>query len=127
MVLFYEGEPKNKQICLLFHNGHCSVIRSITQFMNRSYYCHQCNVGYCNRIEHRFVFCKANLFVKRFFNSKIFRCKAVCQHCYNDGGECEYTGWSTCDECHRYFSSEFCYANHLKNENGKSVCEQARF
>ena len=48
----YRG-PKNKKfIYLLYLNGHYSVITSMKAFLDRSYYCNYCNIGYNNAHKH---------------------------------------------------------------------------
>ena len=86
-------------IYLFHHDDHYDVIRSMTGFLGRSYYCFKCDVGYCHKTKHK--------------------CHPICRCCYFDKDQCvpdeeEVKTWATCDRCHRVFKGERCYANHLQ-------------
>jgi hypothetical protein len=44
--IIYKGIPNNKHIYICFTNSHYNVITSMKRFMNKSYYCNFCKVGY---------------------------------------------------------------------------------
>ena len=49
-VIMYEGPHKAKNKLYVYHvDGHYNAIISMTAFVDRSYYCDNCHMGYDNR------------------------------------------------------------------------------
>ena len=77
----------------LYHaDNHFSVIASMTSFLQRSYYCKRCRVGYMNKGFHS--------------------CKESCK-CCKSSTQCQFQNWIPCRNCNRYFVSEECFHKHL--------------
>ena len=86
-------------IYLFHHDEHYDVIRSMTGFLGRSYYCFKCDVGYESKQRHK--------------------CHSICRCCSFSKDQCladeeKVQMWTTCDRCHRVFKGEQCYNNHLQ-------------
>jgi hypothetical protein len=89
----YEGKDfAEKQIYLYHAENHFSVITSMTAFLEKSFFCKSCQMGYSNKAAHV--------------------CKNGC-HCCRNSSKCVFTQWKNCHECHRFFVSDACYSHHL--------------
>ena len=51
-ALVYEGPEADKQLYIYCAENHYCVITSMPAFLERAYYCHQCNVGYRTKGAH---------------------------------------------------------------------------
>ena len=95
-TVIYAGPVySDKQLYLYLCDDHFSVITSMPAFLQRTYFCKRCQVGYSNLGTHT--------------------CANDCKQCKN-GLDCAFVKWKNCSSCHRYFKSEECYANHLRNK-----------
>ena len=80
---------------MIYHaENHFSVITSMKAFVNKTYYCTKCHVGYQNNGSHQ--------------------CIHTCKFCHASK-QCPFVAWQSCSACHRAFASEPCYAKHLAN------------
>lgn len=93
----YRGHPAEKQIFLEFHegvlNGHFNLIKKMSAYLDRNYYCFPCNLG--------------------FNRSGSHNCENFCKFCRQSprcvGANLNYT----CVDCNRSFLNENCYKRHL--------------
>ena len=99
--IIWKGPDKPKGIYLLYNDHHFDVITSMSGYLNRSFWCHPCKMGYNTKEDHR--------------------CENTCKMCRN--GNCLTTDgvdtWTYCDDCNRYFKSLACYQNH--KEEGSAI------
>ena len=96
-TIVYSGPVfSEKQIYLYLAENHFSVITSMHAFLGRAYFCKKCQVGYSNLGDHA--------------------CIGGCKQCKNTQA-CLLVKWHGCSGCNRYFKSQECYENHLKNQN----------
>ena len=94
-TVVFKGEVfSNNQLYLYHADHHFSVITSMPAFLNRVYYCKQCNVGYQNPGGHT--------------------CKDGCTLC-KASIKCGFQRWIPCSTCHRCFVSNSCYNRHLED------------
>ncbi len=108
--IIYQGPPKPKGIYLLYNDRHFDLITSMSAYLNRGYWCHECKKGYDNKPEHR--------------------CRDTCMVCRS--GNClmsdEVDEWVRCLDCNRYFKSRACYENHKRSGTSikkfGNVCKQ---
>ena len=95
-TIVYSGPVfSEKQIYLYLAENHFSVITSMHAFLGRAYFCKKCQVGYSNLGDHA--------------------CIGGCKQCKNTQA-CLLVKWHGCSGCDRYFKSQECYENHLKNQ-----------
>ena len=80
-----------KQLYLYHAEDHFSVITSMPAFLERTYYCKLCKVGYSNVGSHV--------------------CKNGCK-CCTKSSQCQFEKWVSCSACKRYFVSDDCYNHH---------------
>ena len=100
-ALIYSGSVfSEKQIHLYLADNHFSVINSMPAFLERTYFCNRCFVGYSNLGAHT--------------------CKDGCKQCKH-GQNCAFVEWRGCGRCHRYFKSQACYEHHLQNNTCHSI------
>ncbi|XP_072021137.1 uncharacterized protein [Amphiura filiformis] len=99
--IIWKGPNKSKGIYLLYNNNHFDLITSMSAYLNRSYWCHECKVAYNDKRRHE--------------------CEKTCKVCHS--GNCqssdEIEAWTYCTDCNRYFKSLQCYENH--KADGSSV------
>ncbi|XP_070556736.1 uncharacterized protein [Ptychodera flava] len=93
-VLYRGLDPSSAEhnIYLYYHDNHYDVITSMCAFLKRSYYCHQCNIGYNNYHGH---------YCRDFCNC--CRALSVCPLSED---------FVYCIDCHRYFRGQKCFENH---------------
>ena len=109
--IIYKGPEAPKQIYLYYYDNHYGVITTMTGFLGRSYYCTTCNKGYDHEERHN--------------------CKVKCSCCHRKNCQVEEGTrliWTSCQECHRFFKGEGCYARHKERRQSKgttlrSVCD----
>ncbi len=90
---------------LYYHHEHYDLIKSLTGFYERSFYCLKCRVGYDKRYRHS--------------------CANSCSLCRRAGNPCVLEAWIRCPHCNRTFPNGECFANHGRKEGptARSVCE----
>lgn len=93
-IVYAGPQYSEKQIMIYHAENHFSVITSMKAFVNKSYYCTRCHVGYQNNGSHQ--------------------CMHACQFCHANK-QCPFVAWQFCTACHRTFASEPCFAKHLAN------------
>ena len=106
------GDPKDKQLILLHHQGHYDVITRLPGFFGSSYVCAHCWKPYNHEGQHRCTKQKGH-------------CRACCQkecpdflHAYPRGQKAT----RRCQQCHRDFFGDTCFQMHLvKDHTGKPV------
>lgn len=105
--VMFEGLEGEKNLNLIFHDGHYNVITSLTAAFVCRYYCENCRIPYDHKKDHR--------------------CWKSCPACQQTP-PCENRKKITCNDCFRLFRNETCYSNHKKAGSlGKySVCEQVK-
>ncbi|KAK6169713.1 hypothetical protein SNE40_020708 [Patella caerulea] len=99
------GTPKHLNLYL--HDRHYDVITSMPAFVERSYFCETCQVGY----DH----------------AEIHSCHVMCHGCKTMGPPCPPDpNTKTCYRCHRVFVSRQCFDNHLATRSRAkcSVCHR---
>jgi hypothetical protein len=89
-AIIYKGPDANKRINLLLHNNHYDIITKMSTFVNRSWYCTDCEKGYSNKVTHS--------------------CVKVCPSCFREG--CDFEKWVACKRCNRNFPSQNCFDFH---------------
>lgn len=90
---FYIGIPgKHKFIYLLLFNNHYNVIRSMTGFLNSSYFCHYCKKKYDHITKHW--------------------CNMVCFYCRQTN--CAQSKRVQCHQCKTFCNNDLCLNIHLK-------------
>ena len=104
MSTLYLNKDKEfkKFIYLSFTNNHFNVITSMTAFLKKSYYCHQCKIGYAHTTNHI--------------------CSFMCQLCLR--GNCCKTKRmysKMCTKCNLLCNSEICHRVH-----SEYVCKVAK-
>ena len=112
-AIIYPPQPPvnpnpEKSIYLYYQANHFDVITKLPGFLNTNYFCHQCHKGYDHTTDHL--------------------CDGMCQSCRGFGCTIEDNGM-TCNECHRFFKNQTCYARHKQepiNGGGRTVCEAVR-
>ena len=98
----------NGMIYLYKSNNHFDVIKSMTGFLDKSYYCHNCKKTYSRVNEHK--------------------CKSKCNACFSYGN-CRSTLERSiaCTDCNREFFGKACFEEHKRVHTVKrkesSVCE----
>ena len=118
------GGPQDKQLILLYHQGHYDVITKLPGFFGASYVCAHCWKPYDHEGRHRCTKQKGH-------------CRACCQkdcpdflHAYPRGQKAT----QRCDSCRRDFFGDTCFQMHLvKDHAGKpasnlqsTICSQRR-
>ena len=107
--------PSQKQLVLLYDDGHYDVVTSLPGFFGTSYFCARCLKPYDNQGHHA---CDNNL--------------DHCSACLQTGCQ-DYTkarcrslpAMQTCDSCRRTFCGTACLTNHVsKTQSGKTVDHQ---
>ena len=93
-TIFFKGNYAEKQLFVQINNNHSNSLLSIKSFLRCNYYCKICCKGYMNRTGHR--------------------CEETCKYCFTIN-KCKETVKIECHICNRFFMSEKCYQNHLKN------------
>ena len=108
------GAADQGVVCLYLHNHHYNLIKTMTNFHSKQYYCQLCNIAYTNREDHS--------------------CTRSCNNC--DGPtKCKPTSknsWITCLECLRGFPNQACYNQHkviyIHQDGGnESICARIHF
>ncbi|MDI9312027.1 MAG: DNA polymerase [Limnohabitans sp.] len=93
----YKSSFNEEKIYLELYNQHYNIISSIKAYMNKSYFCEQCFVGFNNKNEHK--------------------CKFHCDLCMK-ASICK--GLSIlCSDCNKSFKGSQCFNNHKE----LNVCE----
>ena len=122
-MVIYAGPPvdTNKQILLIQDGTHFDGCTSYGAFLNKFYFCHECNRGY----EHE--------------SFEQHRCdKKYCTSCYSR--DCEDfleakrslpegqspTPTTHCTLCNRNFHGQNCLTKHLQRGNSQSTCEKIK-
>ena len=81
---FFIGNSNNKFLYLFLYNEHYYVIRSMTGFLNKSYYCDYCKVGYDNVGGHFCEFscksCHRRECEREFSNTLCIHCNIQCRN-----------------------------------------------
>ena len=96
---YVEGTPKHLN---LYHHGHhYDVIAKMAGFVERSYFCETCQVGYNNTHDHK--------------------CHVLCQQCQQSGPPCTGNLHKVCPDCHRLFTNQTCYDRHKTRRTLESV------
>ena len=109
------GPPSQKQLVLLYNDGHYDVITSLPGFFGTSYFCMRCLKPYDNQSPHA--------------------CDNNPDHCsaYLQTGCPDYTkaqcrslsAMQTCDSCRWTFYGTACFTNHMsKTQTGKTADHQ---
>ena len=98
--IFKGKEFAEKQVYLYHAENHFSVITSMSAFLEKTYFCKQCQLGYDHKASHT--------------------CKNGCS-CCKMATKCSFTDWKLCENCHRYFVSEECYNNHITQDICKYI------
>ena len=102
----------SKKICLLKIGNHFHGITSIPALLNRSYYCHHCEKGYCHE------------------TSKDHNCRGQnCSTCKRTNKRCpNFATFKApevyCGDCNRFFYGQECYMAH--KQRGKNICSQSK-
>ena len=110
----YCGDCNHNQlkICLLKIGNHFHGITSIPALLNRSYYCHHCEKGYCHE------------------TSKDHNCRGQnCSTCKRTNKRCpNFATFKApevyCGDCNRFFYGQECYMAH--KQRGKNICSQSK-
>ena len=92
-VVYRGNIHSEKQIVLYHADNHFSVITKLTAFLNKSYVCTKCMVGYNNP------------------NSHICTVSCVCK----SNQLCVENDPKYCNQCNRMFKSELCLSKHISN------------
>ena len=95
------NKGRKDKIYLLKTRNHFDVIKSLTGFYNKPYYCHECKKSYTNKDKHK--------------------CPLKCSSCFKES-KCSGNGIN-CPICNRTFLGKECYENHLKIPK---VCDRVR-
>ncbi|KXJ19736.1 putative DNA polymerase [Exaiptasia diaphana] len=117
LSVFDPDTGPDHDVYLFHHDAHYDLIRSMTGFLNKAYFCNLCHKGYYNQKKHK--------------------CRPLCKCCYSHKIDCQpdekEIDWKYCDKCNRSFKGDTCLANHLKNVLSKnrnypklqySICER---
>ena len=97
----YKGDTGAEKKIILYHaDDHFSVITSMTAFLERSYYCFHCHVGYTKKGTHK--------------------CLTACHYCKAEK-PCAVESHRSCFQCCRVFVSEACMQNHIRNDTCRYV------
>ncbi|ESO94411.1 hypothetical protein LOTGIDRAFT_239760 [Lottia gigantea] len=99
---YVEGTPKH--LNLYHHDTHYDVIAKMAAFVERSYFCETCQVGYNHPSDHK--------------------CHVMCQKCRQPGPVCTGDLKRVCSDCHRLFNSQSCFDRHKAPRTTVSVCER---
>ena len=109
------GPPSQKQLVLLYNDGHYDVITSLPGFFGTSYFCMRCLKPYDNQSPHA---CDNNP----------DHCSAYLQTGCPDYTEAQCRSLSamqTCDSCRWTFYGTACFTNHMsKTQTGKTADHQ---
>ena len=100
-IIYTSNKDKSDKIYLYKTRNHYDVIKSMTGFLNVSYYCHSCKKSYTRRDKHK--------------------CPQKCLSCFKyfpDGNKCDGKG-VTCKQCNRVFHGNNCFKNHTSNRSKK--------
>ena len=104
----YKGEDKGKEIYLEYYNNHFNPIYSIASYLNKSYYCKQCDVGTRN-LSYHLSYCKYN-----------------CRSCWKFP-KCIPSNTMSCIKCFREFGNQVCFNNHIQHVCGaKKKCKNCK-
>ena len=111
-IVYTANKGSEDKIYLLKTRNHFDVVKSMTAFYNRPYYCHECKKTYTKRDKHK--------------------CPSKCLSCftYMKNTKCEGKE-IICKKCNRKFFGKICFKNHLKNRakvEGKTdiVCDTVK-
>lgn len=101
-VIFNGNNNSDKNLNLIYDNGHYNVITSLTSAFNCGYYCENCHVPYNSKNDHR--------------------CMVTCPLC-QQSPPClqKYTNVK-CNECNRDFRDQNCYDQH----KSKNICDKVK-
>ena len=112
----FVGNSNKKHLYIWYINKHYNSITSMNSFLNRTYYCHDCKVGYNDLTSHY--------------------CKIICQlcrrpNCKENGKkfECEFCcKWCNNFFCRKTHIEKFCIATHKcskcnSNHNKLFICD----
>ncbi|OQV19435.1 hypothetical protein BV898_06549 [Hypsibius exemplaris] len=91
--IIFKSEATGKPLMLLQRNNHFDVCTSIAPFFGRSYWCHNCEKGYNQRILHR--------------------CQFMCQICLRQDCPKEMDSLIFCTSCLREFPGQSYFDPHL--------------
>ena len=109
------GPPSQKQLVLLYDDGHYNVITSLLGFFGTSYFCARCLKPYDNQGHHA---CDNNP----------DHCSACLQtECpdYTEAPCRSLPATQTCDSCRQTFYATACFTNHVsKTQSGKTADHQ---
>ena len=105
LIYTTSNENFDGMIYLLKSNNHFDVIKSMTGFLAKDYFCHNCKKTYAHADKHR--------------------CAGKCIACYSDG-KCEGLRIE-CPDCFRTFYGKECFDEHKRirsmKKNAKTVCD----
>ena len=118
-MIVYAGPDNPRRILLLLEDDHYDGCTSYGGWLNKSYYCHDCDRGYdhddlahhpCDGRRCKSCYsrdCEEYLALKRQLNQRRYPQPTV-----------------KCDLCNRWFMGPTCFARHLSRVNGKqSLCQ----
>ena len=118
----YKGLKNKKFIYLLYTNSHYNVISSMPAFLERSYYCNFCNMGYSNATVHN---CK-----EMCKSCKKFECNPLANHPEIKCSKCKVTANS--DLCLKRHNDIICdkrvicdKCNYIKSN--RHVCTDQKY
>ena len=95
-IVHTANKGSEDKIYLLKTRNHFDVIKSLTAFYDRPYYCHKCKKAYTKRDKHK--------------------CPSKCLSCFTFTKDIKCEGKEiVCEKCNRKFFSKRCFKNHLKN------------
>ena len=118
-VYLNESKKFNKYIYLCLHEEHYYVVTSMTAFLDRSYFCHQCKQGFKalgqHTCEHTCKFCQRLNCIQDSVHVCL-KCKAKCRNtnCFNRHAEKVCLSVTNCNVCH-----EKKLRKHVCGENSK--------
>ncbi|EDO39264.1 predicted protein [Nematostella vectensis] len=106
-AIVYEGPKRDEKIFLFYHNNHFDIITALSTFLERSYYCFECKIGYNSADAHH--------------------CEGTCKCCFSTecNGKVNNAPWRECGSCNRIFAGDECYERHcVPNKEGNSICSK---
>ena len=111
-IIYTANKGTEDKIYILKTRNHFDVIKSLTAFYDKPYYCHDCNKAYTKRDKHK--------------------CPSKCLSCFTYNKDTKCDGKEIiCKKCNRKFFGKRCFKNHLKNRsNGEGkmdiVCDAVK-
>ncbi|KAI1302111.1 hypothetical protein HDE_02635 [Halotydeus destructor] len=96
-TFLFKGPPAElpeNQVCIIYNEGHYDALISIRAYLQCSYWCPKCCVGYNDKRKHN--------------------CVGRCDCCFSNI-VCEAAAKLHCQSCNRDFNGETCFENHKTN------------